>query len=68
MDVRTAIAEYKHAKLRLSKQTLRGYMHRLGVFASWREREGLSLESMRERHVRLYSPCYLKSSSDKEVG
>lgn len=54
MNVRTALAEFSHAKLSLSSHTQRGYKGRLLVFATWCEEQQLQLEQLSARHIRSF--------------
>jgi len=54
MDVREAYEEFLAAKRPESPQTVRGYKVRLGIFASWCEAHGYTLESLTAKHVRAF--------------
>ncbi len=54
MDVRAAIEDYHLAHLRLASYTQIGHKHRLGVFASYCEAQGLALEQVKAATVRAF--------------
>jgi site-specific recombinase XerD len=54
MKVKQAVEDYSYAIKRLSPNTQRGYLYKLGVFATWCEEEGLKLEDIRVPHVRRF--------------
>ncbi len=54
MDVRAAIEDYHLAHLRLASYTRLGHKHRLGVFATYCEAQGLALEQIKAATVRAF--------------
>lgn len=54
MQIREAVAEYRHAHLRLSTDTQRNHKQRLAMFTNWCEQQGLTLEALTARHVRSF--------------
>ncbi|HEY7127490.1 MAG TPA: site-specific integrase [Ktedonobacterales bacterium] len=54
MEISEAVDSYLAAKTRLSPRTQEWYQQKLVVFTAWCEGQNLTLESLRQAHVRKF--------------
>jgi integrase/recombinase XerD len=67
ISVREAVEDYRYAILELAPRTQEGYLHRLRVFADWCEEQHITLEGLRQAHIRQYAE-YLRNRPGTQRG
>lgn len=54
ISVREAVEDFRYGILHLSARTQREYLHKLGVFADWCEAQHITLQELRQAHLRKF--------------
>lgn len=67
ISVWEAVEDYRYAILDLAPRTQTGYMQRLRVFADWCASQSITLESLRQAHIRQYAD-YLRHRPGTQRG